>query len=318
MRSQSLAYFLEIAECGSFTQAAKKLYVSQQGLSKSIKSLEKDLGCRLFHRDGSQLRLTSAGHMLVPYARQCLRDVEMLREAMEPFGRMASPRRREAEEQKTTLHAMAFVSNSLFSLLEDELKRAGLHDVHVIEHSYSEIMRELEEDSTPALYGLCLPERDVPALSATPHVVFRPLFVTEIMLVGSSQFVHADKGPFSREKIAKLPVVYYNDSLLNVIICEMFQDQPLENVLTHASSLSRISQFIEQGKAVSFSDSLSVFLSEPDDRVAYAPIEGASRFVMGFAYRDDVDVPLHSLDYLEAFAECFRSRCAPYLVRFPL
>ena len=40
MRFEALAYFLEIAESGSFTQASKRLFVSQQGLSKAIKALE--------------------------------------------------------------------------------------------------------------------------------------------------------------------------------------------------------------------------------------------------------------------------------------
>ena len=92
MRSESLEYFLEIASCGSFTNAAKKLYVSQQGLSKAIKALEKDLGCRLFQREGSHLALSAAGRALVPFARRCLDDVEMLREAMEPFSQMSTPR----------------------------------------------------------------------------------------------------------------------------------------------------------------------------------------------------------------------------------
>lgn len=318
MRSESLAYFLEIAESGSFTHAAKKLYVSQQGLSKSIKALERDLGCRLFRRTGSRLELTNAGHALIPHARQCIHDIELLRAAMESFGRMASPRRKQTGEDEATLHATAFVSDSLLSLLQDELRQAELDDVQVIEHSYAEIISELKAGTTQELFALCLPENDVPELTAIPHVVFRPMFVTEIMLVGSSDFIHSDKGAFSLRRVAKLPVVYYNDPLLNKIIRDMFRDQPLEDIRMHSSSLGRISQAIQRGKAVTFSDSLSVYLREPDEDLATAHIEGAARFVMGFAYLDNTGVSPGVLEYLEDFAACFGARCAPYLERYPL
>ena len=118
--------------------------------------------------------------------------------------------------------------------------------------------------------------------------------------------------------MAKLPVVYYNDPLLNKIIRDMFRDQPLEDIRMHSSSLGRISQAIQRGKAVTFSDSLSVYLREPDEDLATAHIEGAARFVMGFAYLDNTGVSPGVLEYLEDFAACFRTRCAPYLERYPL
>lgn len=318
MRSESLAYFLEIAESGSFTHAAKKLYVSQQGLSKSIKALEKDLGCRLFHREGSQLKLTNAGSALIPYAKRCLQDVEMLRQAMEPFSPMASPRRKAAKAKMVTLHATAFVSDSLLSLLQDDLEKAGLASVHVIEHSYEEIITELIGGATTNLFALCLPEHALDEFMAIPHGVFRPLFITEIILAGSSQFVHPDKGAFSLRRVAKLPIVYYNDPLLNDIIQNMFSNEPLEDVRAHSSSLARLSQTIQQGKAVTFSDSLSAYLAAPDDKMAYAPIEQAARFIMGFAYLDNAPVPEQALEYLNAFSDCFRLRCAPYLDAHPI
>lgn len=316
MRSESLSYFLQVVECGSLTQAAKQLFVSQQGLSKALKSLEKDLGCRLFVRDGSKLHLTSAGRALVPYAQQCLEDVEQLKRAMEPFSRMAQPGRR-IPEDTVTLHAAIYVVDSLFSLLNDALSAEGLSDINIVEESYSSIISQLEGGRSPSIFALCVPDFEVPDIRAIPHVVLRPLFETEMVLVGSSQFIHPDKGAFSLERVAKLPVIYYNDPVLNWIIREMFRECPLQNVITHASSLSRISDYVARGKAVTFSDSLSAFLTPPDERVGYAPIEGAVRMHVGFAYLDNTDVAPEALAYIEAFDRCFRERCALYLREHP-
>lgn len=316
MRSESLEYFLEIAECGSFTQASKKLFVSQQGLSKAIKALEKDLGCRLFQRDGTHLRLSAAGRALMPHARRCLDDVAAINEAMAPFGQMASPGRAPKRE-RTTLFATAFIADSLFSLLDDDIRRAGLNNVRIIEKTADEIADALNDETCPSLFAACMPLEDVSRISGIPHVAFRPLFVTEIMLVGSSQFIHPEKGAFALDRIAHMPVVYYNDPTLNHIIEDMFGDRTLQNVITHAASTSRIARYIHQGKAVTFSDSLSCYLTDDDDEVAYAPIEGAARFVVGFAFAEGTDEAAANRVYAEAFEECFRVRCAPYLEVYP-
>lgn len=64
MEFRQLEYFLKICECGSMSRAADKLFISQQALSKSVDSLEKDLGVTLFCRNGRALELTRCGELL--------------------------------------------------------------------------------------------------------------------------------------------------------------------------------------------------------------------------------------------------------------
>ncbi|MER6851295.1 LysR family transcriptional regulator [Streptomyces flaveolus] len=56
-----LRYFAAVAEEGSLTGAAKRLFVSQPALTKQIRRLEDDLGVRLFARSRSGMVLTEAG-----------------------------------------------------------------------------------------------------------------------------------------------------------------------------------------------------------------------------------------------------------------
>lgn len=70
MTIQQCKYVLEIAATGSFSQAAKKLFVAQSSLSISIKSLEKELGIRIFERSGNGVFLTQEGAEFLRYARQ--------------------------------------------------------------------------------------------------------------------------------------------------------------------------------------------------------------------------------------------------------
>ncbi len=59
-----IRFFVAVAECGSFSQAARKLYTAQPNLSKQIAQMEQELGFTLFIRSRHQVRLTPAGAFL--------------------------------------------------------------------------------------------------------------------------------------------------------------------------------------------------------------------------------------------------------------
>lgn len=87
MDARHLSYFLGVVTHGGFGRAAAQLHVSQPALSQSVAALERDLGVPLFHRVPSGVRLTDAGEVLVPHARQVLRDLEAARLATQAVGR---------------------------------------------------------------------------------------------------------------------------------------------------------------------------------------------------------------------------------------
>lgn len=82
LTGRRLEYFVAVADHGSFTAAARALFVSQPALSLSVKELETELGTELFHRLGRQVVLTPAGTALLGPARQALRDVDTGRAAV--------------------------------------------------------------------------------------------------------------------------------------------------------------------------------------------------------------------------------------------
>ena len=61
---------LQVAKDGTFSQAAKHLFISQPSLSQCIKKIEVELGMQIFDRSKSPLQLTEAGHIYVEAARQ--------------------------------------------------------------------------------------------------------------------------------------------------------------------------------------------------------------------------------------------------------
>jgi DNA-binding transcriptional LysR family regulator len=82
MNFQQLRYFLATAEHGSFTAAARSLYIAQPSLSEQVRQLEAELGVDLFVRVGRGIVLTEAGRAFRPEAERVLADVDRARDAV--------------------------------------------------------------------------------------------------------------------------------------------------------------------------------------------------------------------------------------------
>ncbi len=72
----SLKAFVAVADAGSFSLAAERLFLTQPAVSKRIAALESELDERLFDRIGRTVSLTEAGRALQPRARNILVEVD--------------------------------------------------------------------------------------------------------------------------------------------------------------------------------------------------------------------------------------------------
>lgn len=68
MDTELLKTFLEVSRTRHFGRAAEALYLTQSAVSFRIRQLENQLGVNLFTRHRNNIRLTTAGEKLLPYA----------------------------------------------------------------------------------------------------------------------------------------------------------------------------------------------------------------------------------------------------------
>src|SRR2546429_7071433 len=69
-------YFVALADAGSFSHAAERLFIAQPTLSQQIRRLEEIVGTRLLQRRREGLRLTAAGQVLLNASRKVLSLVD--------------------------------------------------------------------------------------------------------------------------------------------------------------------------------------------------------------------------------------------------
>ena len=83
MELSTLKVFLAAAEEKNFSNAAKRLHLSQSAVSQNIQSMERAYGVDLFIRHGRVVELTEAGQSILPMARDVLRAARLLEDGFQ-------------------------------------------------------------------------------------------------------------------------------------------------------------------------------------------------------------------------------------------
>ena len=82
MELKELEYIVAVAEEGSISRAAEKLYLAQSSLSQYLSRYEAELGVKLFRRTSGGVRTTAAGDLFLRNARQMLLQYHQVRKQL--------------------------------------------------------------------------------------------------------------------------------------------------------------------------------------------------------------------------------------------
>ena len=270
-----LRYFVAVAEEVHFGRAADRLHVAQPALSRQIAQLEAAIGAQLFDRTRSQIRLTMAGEILLPRARDILMQIAE-----------AALLTRRAAEGLTGLIEIGFVGSATYSVLPHILNqfRADHPDVELILHAMN----------TSELH-VALVQRRIDAAFARPGID-DPEIVNEVVLDEALIVALPHGHPLAAQEsisvadLAGSPFVLYPrqprpsfaDTILG--ICHRAGFAP--TVAQETMELQTALGLIAVGAGVSL-----VPASVEESRrhgVAYRPIAGeAPRTALSLAYRRD-------------------------------
>ena len=80
MTLQQLKYVVMVAEKGTITEAAKKIFISQPSLTNAIRELENEMNITIFDRTNKGISVSKDGEVFLGYARQVLEQANLLEE----------------------------------------------------------------------------------------------------------------------------------------------------------------------------------------------------------------------------------------------
>ena len=253
MNFQQCRYVQTIAETGSFSQAAKKLYLTQPNLSASIRDLEEELGVLLFERSNTGAKLTDDGHDFLKYAKRILGELDLLEGryrkefkksftvASHHYDFLSLPMARIAEQFKDNYQEFQLIETTTRKILksvenfESDLGIIYIDEdnAHILERSFQHMdltFTPLGEFQTKIFLGRQHPlaskkSLKLKDLDGYPQVRFRQ----------ESSGIHFDEDPL--EVLPDQQVIYSNDrgSVMNLLCASH----------AYASGLGIVNSFIK-------------------------------------------------------------------------
>ncbi|MDH5229997.1 MAG: LysR family transcriptional regulator [Gammaproteobacteria bacterium] len=189
----SLHAFLAVAETGSFSTAAERLFLTQPAVSKRVASLEQQLQQRLFDRLGHQIMLTEAGRTLLPYAINITQTLKDSQQAIADLSDSVSGRLNMATSHHIGLHRLP----SILKQFNTDYPAVDLD----IQFLSSELAFEQVANGRLDLAVTTLPSHYSDQLNVT-H-----LWTDDLEIICSVNHPLAQQKPFCLEALASYPAI---------------------------------------------------------------------------------------------------------------
>ncbi|APM39364.1 LysR family transcriptional regulator [Clostridium kluyveri] len=208
MTLQQLKYAIEIANCGSFNEAAKRLFISQPSLSKAIKELEVELGIGIFERTNRGISISIDGAEFLGYARQIIEQTEVLE------NRYHGERFKALHFSLSTQH-YAFVVDAFIKLMKSNDN--SKYEFTLKETKTYEIIEDVKtlKSDIGILYTNDLNSKVMNKLFSDSNIKFTPLFnVTPHVFVGKNHPL-LNKKVVTMEDLTSFPFIVFDQGEKN-------------------------------------------------------------------------------------------------------
>ena len=142
MRLEQLQCLLDVAQTGSLTSTAKRLFVSQQAVSKNIKQLEEELGVTILIRTKTGVTFTDEGIDVVTFAKKILAEQDALLQSFQAKKQGA----RFWEKQKINIATTSAVTNVILpDIVAELISKQSLPDIRMsVMDNLDELLRKIE------------------------------------------------------------------------------------------------------------------------------------------------------------------------------
>jgi DNA-binding transcriptional LysR family regulator len=238
MDTRLLKMFCVVADNGSLVNAAAKLHLTPSAISHGLKSLETQLGCRLFERAGRRMLLNQAGEQLLAQARPPLAALEQAATSIKQLGKWGKKRLR--------IGAAASACCYILPPVIRELKKSN-----------PEVELRVESGDTPELVDLIKSNKLDLALVVAPEnqggLDVRPFLRDELMFVFAAAHPWAAGRPITREELRTQPLILYRQSSETArLASDFFRKQDLvPTTLMEIGSVEAIKELVKLNLGVS-------------------------------------------------------------------
>ena len=208
MTLQQLRYIIKTIECGSISEAARQLYITQPSLSTAIRELEKELGIEIFCRTARGISLSADGSEFLSYARQVMEQTELMEQRY--TGKKPSKQLCSISTQHYAFAVNAFVE--VLSQLDVEEYEFTLRETRTYE-----IIEDVKNQRSEVgiLYFSDFNEKVLHKLLRENHLAFHFLFEAEPHVFISCRHPLAGRASVTLEDLDRFPFLAFEQGVYN-------------------------------------------------------------------------------------------------------
>lgn len=208
MTLQQLKYIIEVVNCGSINEAAKKLFVSQPSLSNAIRELENEIEIEIFLRSAKGITLSVDGSEFLSYARQVVEQASLLEQRYlykKPSRQLCSI---------STQH-YAFAVNAFVNLIKQS--GAEEYEFTLRETRTYEIIEDVKNlrSEIGILYLSPFNRKVIEKLLRENRLDFHPLFTAKPHIFISTQNPLAGKASVTLDDLQEYPYLSFEQGTYN-------------------------------------------------------------------------------------------------------
>jgi len=291
MTLQQLKYIIKIVECGSISEAAKQLYISQPSLSNAVRELEKELGIEIFYRTTKGISLSVDGTEFLSYARQVVEQTELLEQRY--LGKKPSKQLCSVSTQHYAFAVNAFV-NLLRGLDVDE------YEFTLRETRTWEIIEDVKNlrSELGIIYVSDFNEKVLNKLLKENHLDFHPLFEAQPHVFISASHPLAGRESVTLEDLEDDPILAFEQGEYN----SFYFSEEILSTVPHKKTIhvsDRATLFNLLIGLNGYTISTGVLNSDLNgDNIVSVPLQTEERMLVGWIANEKTHLSSIATDYI--------------------
>lgn len=315
MHIESMRYFVELANAGSFSAAARNLFISPQGLNKAIGTIEREFGSKLVERNRHGIVLTPEGKVFYRHAVVIVSEIGAI---VDDIAALSSTQ--DSREKPLKITASSYAT-SVFSGLN--LAGSTLGTFTLQEETIPELLKLVEGGGVDELFLTELYPLLQQQVGEMGNISFEPILSTRTGVIWTQGFELADHETIHRFELRDVPIAYNSHQDMRRYAEALFAEAPLENVQLKTSSIRLLVEFAHKQFASLFdSYGYHVAVRDPDipmEGVRFTPLATPeAQLRVGFLYRKDARPNARCRRTIEVVKRLFNTANAEYASHNPV
>ena len=317
MQLDHLFYFVMLADAGSFYGAARKTYLSHQGLNRAVSALEAELGVKLLERSSRGVRLSTRGEIFYDYAKTALAHYDTMLDDLYAEHRLAS------EDGSPLVFHLTYYASQVSRPLVEGMGVMGA--VSLAEEGFARIVEGASQSDGSDLFLADLNCETEKMISAHEDVIFEPVLVSQFGLAWKEGSPFERQRVIHREQLENFPLAMDSHREMLKLTEVIMEEYPLNNVRLGVAEPRTTLQYATTSNQVAATfDSFGFELMQANPSFAAANLHFTplatprSMCRIGFLYAKNAKPGIRARHAIDRLKLHLQERYASYYARYPV